>query len=112
MSEKDLSGGFFSLTQLVIATFSKTNVCKIWDFEKGFLETQFIVPYEITNLLFIDPLPLLIVVDVKGTIYVFSTKYFLKSPYKLLTQWKNMYSIQRESQITFMSSVYKEAEQG
>lgn len=109
ISEKDLGGGYFSLTQLAIATFSKTNVCKIWDFEKGFLETQFIVPHEITAAVFIDPLPLLIIVDVKGTIYLFSTKYMLKNPYKLLTQWKNMYSIQKSSQITYISSVYSDA---
>jgi hypothetical protein len=44
VSEKEISGGAFSLTQLCIATHCKTNVCRIWDFEKGFLETQFIVP--------------------------------------------------------------------
>lgn len=44
VSEKELSGGSFSLTQLCIATYAKSNTCKIWDFEKGFLETQFIVP--------------------------------------------------------------------
>jgi len=37
VSEKDLSGGSFSLAQLYIATYSKTNACRIWDFEKGFL---------------------------------------------------------------------------
>lgn len=54
--------------------------------------------------MFIDPLPILVIVDIKGTIYFFSTKYLLKNPYKLLTQWKNMYSIQKSSQITFISS--------
>lgn len=29
-----------------------------------------------------------------------------KNAYKLLTQWKNMYSIQKSSQITFISSNY------
>jgi hypothetical protein len=43
VSEKDISGGYFSPAQLCIITFSKSNICKIWDFEKGFLETQFIV---------------------------------------------------------------------
>jgi len=57
----------------------------------------------------VDPLPLLIVVDVKGTVYLFSTKYFLKKPYSLLTQWKNMYSIQKASQITYIASTYHEA---
>jgi len=57
----------------------------------------------------VDPLPLLIVVDVKGTVYLFSTKYFLKKPYALLTQWKNMYSIQKASQITYIASTYHEA---
>ena len=58
--------------------------------------------------MFIDPLPLLVLVDIKGTIYLFSTKYHLKNPYKLLTQWKNMYSIQKSSQITFVSSHYEQ----
>lgn len=65
--------------------------------------------HEIINVLFVDPLPLLIVVDVKGTVYLFSTKHFIKGPYKLLTHWKNMYSIQKSSQITFISSSYSEA---
>jgi hypothetical protein len=43
VSEKDLNGGSFSLSQLVVATYSKTNICRIWDFEKGFLEAQIIV---------------------------------------------------------------------
>lgn len=43
VSEKDISGGCFSPTQLVIATFSKSSICKLWDFEKGFLECQFVV---------------------------------------------------------------------
>lgn len=55
---------------------------------------------------FVDPLPLLVVVDVKGTISLFSTKYHLKQPYQLLTQWKNIYSIQKSSQITFITSNY------
>ena len=58
--------------------------------------------------MFIDPLPLLVLVDIKGTIYLFSTKYHLKNPYKLLTQWKNMYSIQKSSQITYVSSHYEQ----
>ena len=106
VSDKELNGGSFSLTQLCIATHCKTNVCKLWDFEKGFLETQYIVPNEISTVLFIDPLPILVIVDIKGTIYFFSTKYLSKNPYKLLTQWKNMYSIQKSSQITFISSNY------
>lgn len=109
VSEKDISGGYFSPAQLVIATFSKSNVCKMWDFEKGFLEAQFIVASEISNVLMVDPLPLLIIVDVKGTVYLFSTKYLFKRPYTLLTQWKNMYSIQKSSQITFISSTFSEA---
>ena len=43
VSEKDINGGYFSLKQLMIGTISKNNVCKLWDFEKGFLEAQFIV---------------------------------------------------------------------
>lgn len=61
-------------------------------------------------MLFIDPLPLLVIVDIKGTIYLFSTKYLNKNGYKLLTQWKNMYSIQKSSQITFISSNYSQRE--
>ncbi len=44
----------------------------------------------------------MIVADTKGSIYLFSTKYYFKKPYSLLTQWKNMYSIQKTSQITFI----------
>jgi len=32
VSEKDLNGGSFSLTQLCIATHCKTKVVKLWDF--------------------------------------------------------------------------------
>jgi len=111
VGEKDLNGGSFSATQLLIATHSKSSTCRIWDFEKGFLEAQILVPSEIVNILFVDPLPLIVIVDIKGTIYIFSTKYNLKNPYKLLTQWKNMYSIQKASQITYISSTYSMIEQ-
>ena len=87
---------------MFIATHSKTNHCRIWDFEKGFLQAQLNVPHEITLTHFLSPYPLLIVADTKGSIYIFSTKYYFKKPYSLLTQWKNMYSIQKTSQITFI----------
>jgi len=106
VGEKDLNGGSFSGMQLFIATHSKSNACRIWDFEKGFLEAQILVPNEIVNIIFVDPLPIVVIVDIKGTIYIFSTKYNIKNPYKLLTQWKNMYSIQKSSQITYISSTY------
>jgi hypothetical protein len=99
------------LAQLVIATHCKTRSLKLWDFEKGFLEAQILVANDISLAMFIDPLPLLVVVDAKGTIYLFSTKYHLKNPYKLLAQWKNMYSIQKASQITFVSSNFVEKNQ-
>lgn len=95
-----MAGGAFSEAELFIATHSKTNSCRIWDFEKGFLEAQFNVPNEITMTYFLSPYPLLVVADIKGSIYIFSTKNYLKKPYSLLTQWKNMYSIQKTSQIT------------
>ncbi len=60
------------------------------------------MPHEITLTQFLSPYPLLIVVDTKGSIYMFSTKYYLKKPFSLLTQWKNMYSIQKTSQITLI----------
>ena len=50
------------------------------------------------------------IVDVRGTIYLVSTKYYFKKPYQLLTQWKNMYSIQTASQITFLNSIYDHKE--
>lgn len=53
----------------------------------------------------------MIVTDSKGSIYMFSTKYYFKKPYSLLTQWKNMYSIQKTSQITFISSICQKSEQ-
>lgn len=60
------------------------------------------VPNDIVLAHFLTPYPLIVLADVKGSIYIFSTKYYFKRPYELLTQWKNMYSIQRTSQITFM----------
>jgi hypothetical protein len=59
---------------------------------------------------FLSPLPLLVIADSKGSIYIFSTKLYLKKPFSLLTQWKNMYSIQKSSQITYIS--YLENEKG
>ena len=65
------------------------------------------MPHQVTTVFFADPLPLLVVVDVRGTIYLVSTKYFLRQPYQVLTQWKNMYSIQKSSQITYLNSFYE-----
>ncbi len=89
---------------MFLATHAKSNSCRIWDFEKGFLEAQLNVPNEINQAYFLSPYPLLIITDTKGSIYIFSTKYYLKKPYALLTQWKNMYSIQKTSQITYIES--------
>ncbi len=102
VSEKDLAGGAFSSSEMFLATHAKSNSCRIWDFEKGFLEAQLNVPNEINQAYFLSPYPLLIITDTKGSIYIFSTKYYLKKPYALLTQWKNMYSIQKTSQITYI----------
>lgn len=55
---------------------------------------------------FICPFPLLLVSDTKGSIYIFTTKHSSPNPYKLLAQWKNMYSIQKSSQITYIKSYY------
>ena len=87
---------------MFLATHSKSNFCRIWDFEKGFLEAQLNIPNEINQTYFLSPYPLLFITDTKGSIYIFSTKYYFKKPYALLTQWKNMYSIQKASQITFI----------
>lgn len=79
---------------------------KIWDFEKVFLEAQYVLPYDVCQVEFIDPYPLILITDVKGSIFIFTTKYYTPSPYKLLTQWKNMFSIQKSSQITYLKSQY------
>lgn len=55
---------------------------------------------------FICPFALLLASDVKGSIYIFTTKHHLAGPYKLLAQWKNMYSIQKSSQITYIKPLY------
>jgi len=46
--------------------------------------------------------------DIKGSIYIFTTKHYLANPYKLIAQWKNMYSIQKSSQITYIKPIYNE----
>jgi len=106
VSEKDLQGGVFSSAQFYLATHCKSTACRVWDFEKGFLECQYIIGNPISYVFFIDPFPLLLIVDIKGTVYLFSTKHHLRQPNQLLTQWKNMYSIQKSSQITFLSSIH------
>ena len=90
--------------ELFIATHCKTPYVKLWDFEKGFLESQYLLPADVSQAQFIDPYPLLLISDVKGSIFLFTTKYYMSAPYKLLTQWKNMYSIQKSSQITYIRS--------
>jgi hypothetical protein len=55
---------------------------------------------------FICPYPLLVASDTKGSIYIFTTKHHPSAPFKLIAQWKNMYSIQKSSQITFIKSNY------
>ena len=80
----------------------------MWDFEKGHLEAQFILPADICLIEFIRPFPLILVSDVKGSIYIFSTQNHLPKPNSLLAQWKNMYSIQKTSQLTFIQSLFNE----
>lgn len=37
VSDKDLAGGSFSFSQMLIATHFKTPSIRLWDFEKGYL---------------------------------------------------------------------------
>jgi hypothetical protein len=52
---------------------------------------------------FINPFPLLAVSDIKGNVFIFICKYHKKYG-KVLISWKNMYSIQKQSQVTYISS--------
>jgi hypothetical protein len=52
-----------------------------------------------------NPFPLLVVADIKGGVYIFIVKYHKKAG-KLLIHWKNMYSIQKQSQVTYIGSEY------
>lgn len=106
VSDKDLAGGSFSITQMLIATHFKTPSIRVWDFEKGYLEAEYILPADVSQVEFIEPFPLVIASDIKGSIYLFTTKYYLKAPHCLLAHWKNMYSIQKSSQITYIFPMY------
>ena len=91
---------------MLIGTHCKTSSVRLWDFEKGYLEGELIFPSDVCQVEFIEPFPLVLVSDIKGCIYLITTKYFTKSPYKLVAYWKNMYSIQKSSQITFIYPLY------
>lgn len=91
---------------MLIVTHCKTPLLRLWDFEKGYLEAQYMLPGDVCQAQFIDPYPLLFVSDIKGSIFVFTTKHHIQGPFKLLAQWKNMFSIQKTSQLTFVECIY------
>lgn len=64
------------------------------------------MPADVCQVEFICPYPLILVSDVKGSIYIFTSKHHTAGPYKILAQWKNMYSIQKSSQITYIKPIF------
>lgn len=106
---QDLILGSYSDSMMLIASASRSPQCCIWDFEKGFFERDFIVNEEISCMSFLDPYPLIAIGDLKGAVYIFIVKYHKKTG-ELLLNWNNMYSIQKQAQVSVISSDYYKGE--
>jgi|JI6StandDraft_1071083.scaffolds.fasta_scaffold05434_8 WD40 repeat protein len=102
---KELLLSAYSDDMLLLATTSRDPTVRLWDFEKGYFEGDFTITEEISCIHFLNPFPLLAVSDIKGGNYIFIVNYHKKAG-KLLVHWTNMYSIQKESQVTYLSSEY------
>lgn len=79
-----------------IATISRDNCIRMWDFEKG--NFLYKIPMatngnEIVMIKILDPFPLIAGADSSGFIYVWGLQ--LSDSYfgKLLIKWKNMFTI-------------------
>jgi hypothetical protein len=64
-----------------------------------------VIKNDINLIAFLSPFPLILIADTKGGVYILTSKH-AKNPYKLVHHWRNMYSIQKASQITYISTEY------
>ena len=101
--------GAFSDTLMLIASAARSPQCCIWDFEKGFFEKDFILNEDISCIKFLDPFPLLALGDLKGAVYIYVVKYHKKAG-EMLLYWNNMYSIQKQAQVTTINSDFNKGE--
>ncbi|EWS75142.1 cyclic nucleotide-binding domain protein (macronuclear) [Tetrahymena thermophila SB210] len=105
VSKSDISAAVFSENLLQIATVSRDNCIRIWDFEKGNFLYKIIIPQSVNEIVMIkilDPFPLIAGADSSGFIYVWGLKQSDYYNGKLLIKWKNMFTIQKAAVITSM----------
>jgi len=96
ISQSDISAASFSENLLCIATVSRDNCIRFWDFEKSTFLYKISFPasiIEITMIRILDPFPLIVGSDSSGFIYVWGLKQSETYCGKLLLKWKNMFTI-------------------
>lgn len=103
-------GGACSENQLLIATIGRESDIRLWDLEKAmFVEKLSCEPgSQFVNVVFLDPLPMLIASDVTGNIYIWATRPH-RYQNKLLVKWKNFDAKGVHAQVTAITYEFVES---
>lgn len=104
--KKDIISGAYSHNLGLIATGSRDNSVRIWDYERVKLEDELIGhTSEVTILKFLKPFPILLTADNQGQLYLWLTKPHPKAS-SCLVSWRNMFTLQKMCPISAVDSHY------
>jgi WD40 repeat protein len=104
--KKDIISGDYSHNLGLIATGSRDNTVRIWDYEKVKLEEELVGhTSEVVIVKFLNPYPILLTADNSGQLYLWLTKPHAKAK-SCLVSWRNMFTLQKMCPITAVDSHY------
>lgn len=90
---KDIVSGAYSHNLGLIATGSRDNSVRVWDYEKIKLEAELNGhTSEVVIVKFLKPFPLLLSTDSAGQLYLWLTKPHPKAN-QCLVSWRNMFTL-------------------
>jgi len=91
--KKDIISGDYSHNLGLIATGSRDNTVRIWDYEKVKLEEELLGhTSEVVIVKFLNPFPILLTADNSGQLYLWLTKPHAKAKHCLVS-WRNMFTL-------------------
>ena len=103
---KDIICGDYSHNLGLIATGSRDNRVRVWEYERVKLEDEIIAhTSEVVLVKFIQPFPLLITADNTGVLMLWLTRPHEKAN-QCVVIWRNMFTLQKMCPITAIDSFY------
>jgi WD40 repeat protein len=103
---KDIISGAYSHNLGLIATGSRDNMVRVWDYEKVKLEEELAGhTADVVILKFLNPFPILLSADNSGQLYLWLTKPHAQAKHCLVS-WRNMFTLQKMCPISAVDSFY------